>query len=74
MPDVTGLKALLMSGRSAGVLPRKKGVDVELELPDSDPRKKKKKGFMDRFMPKGQNEADRAAMETLKKFATPKKK
>lgn len=69
MPDVTGLKALLMSGRSAGVLPRKKGVDVHLEDP-----KKKKKGFFENFMPKGANEADRAAMETLKKFATPKKK
>ena len=53
MPDETGLRGLLMSGRSAFNRP-KKGEDTN--LPDENPKRKKK--FMDRFIDKG-SQADK---------------
>lgn len=67
MPDATGLKGLLMSGRSSGILPKKKGADVNL------PAEKKKKGFLDRFIQKdSQADKVRSGFETFRNLAKKK--
>lgn len=61
MPDETGLRGLLMSARFSANKP-KTGADVN--LPDENPKRKKKNTFLDK-LGSGRSQADQDAIASI---------